>query len=98
MNLFVDVDERRRDGGSVRYGEREPHGLSGFVVRVLSDDDHSHLVERTGVEGIKNKTGRREAPTGLILITHIIGEEFEIRFVKLRLQHASPRLLDTDVH
>ena len=45
--LLIYIREGRGYLYALRNGERESHGLSGFVVRVLSDDDDSYAVERT---------------------------------------------------
>ena len=98
MDLLVDIHQRRGYLHTIGHGKRESHGLPFLMVRVLADDDHAHLVKRARVKGVKNKPCRRKTPTGLILLAHILGEEFEIRLVKLRLQYALPRWVYSYIH
>ena len=98
VDLLIYIRERRGYLHAFGHRERESHGLSGLVIGVLTDDDDTHLVKGTRVKGVKNKTSRRKTAAGLILGTHILSEEFEIGFVKLRLQYALPRWFYSDVH
>ena len=72
--------------------------LSWFVIGVLSDDNHLYLVERTQIKGIEDETPRRIAGTSSILLSHRLGELFEIRFLKLTLQVFLPCGFYLDIH
>ena len=60
--------------------------LSRFMVRVLSDDDHLHLVERTQVEGIEDQSSRRIARSGVVFLSDGGGQLCEVRLLELLLQ------------
>ena len=75
----------------MRHGEAETFGLSGFVVRVLADDDHLHLVERTEVECSKYLFSGRIAGPLTIFVTDEFCERLEIRFFELVGKDFTPR-------
>ena len=68
------------------------------MIRILPDNDHAHLVERAGVEGVKDKPCRWKALFGLVLVPHKGREQFEVRFVELRLQYFSPAIFNAYRH
>ena len=70
LNLLEDIDERRRKLHPVIHGETEPVRLSVPMVRVLTDDDHLHLVERALVESVENQRSRRITRRALVLLPH----------------------------
>ena len=72
--------------------------LSRFMIGVLSDDDHLYMVERTQIKGIEYETSWRIAGTSSILLSHRLGELFEIRFLKLTLQVFLPCGFYLDIH
>ena len=55
LYLLEDVLQRWWKRYAVAHREAQSVSLSRFVIRVLSDDDHFHLVERTQVEGVEDK-------------------------------------------
>ena len=59
VKLLVDIYEGRRDLNSRLHGKRESVSLPRLVVRVLSQNDHLHLIQRCKMEGIKNVPCRR---------------------------------------
>ena len=64
LYLLENVLQGGRERHSVAYGEAEPVGLARLVVRVLADDYHLHVVERTEVEGVEYLAAWRE--TGVV--------------------------------
>lgn len=60
LKLLVDVAQRagQLDAGIDR--KTEPVGLTVARIRVLTEDDHLDLVERTGIESRENFAGRRK--------------------------------------
>jgi hypothetical protein len=72
--------------------------LSWFVIGVLSDDHYLYLIERTQIKGIEYETPRRIADAGSILLSHRLGELFEIRLLKLSLQVFFPCGFYLDIH
>ncbi len=51
LELLEDVLQAGRLGLARRHTEAEAHGLAVIVVGVLAQDDHTHLVDGTAVEG-----------------------------------------------
>ena len=90
VDLLDDVDQRRRHGDAVGDGEAEAHGLPGFVVGVLPEDDDLHLVERRVVEGVEYLAARRIAGVLLPFGDEELLELGEVGRLKLRLQHGIP--------
>ena len=72
--------------------------LSWFVIGVLSDDNHLHLIERTQIKGVEDELARRIAGAGSIFLSHRLGELFEIRLLKLTLQVFLPCGFYLDIH
>gem|GEM_PF-289536 len=97
-DLFEDVLKRGGKGRAVLHREAEPVGLAGFVVGVLTDDDHLDAVEgtvRKGVEDVRpGGIDRRLA----VLLTHEIGQFYEIVFLKFAGQTCLPARLHFYVH
>ena len=70
LYLLEDVLQGRGKLDAVLHREAQPVGLTRFVIRILSDDHHLHLVERTQVEGIEYQLTRRIAGGLHILLSH----------------------------
>lgn len=98
VDFFVDIYERWRHLNSFRHAETQPHSLTRFMVRVLTDDDHAHAVERATVEGVEDEVGRRKNLFVGIFRADKRGEHFEIWLVKFRLQNLLPGVVDAYVH
>ena len=98
IEFTVYVLEGRRNRYSLFDGEAESLCLSDIMIRVLSYDDDSYLIERAQVESSEYLCGRGEALACLIGMPYKLGEQLEIRFIKLGLQHLSPTLLYAYVH
>ena len=88
--LLEDIDQRRGKSDTIVDGEAKTMSLSRFVIRVLTDNNHLHLMERAEVESIEYQFSRRITRSLGILLTHEVGELQEIRFVKFCLQILSP--------
>ena len=89
--LLEYVDERWWHQHTVGHRETQSHGLSGFMVGVLSEDDHFHLVERAQAEGIEDTLSGRITGVLLVLLPHGIDEAGKIRLVKLCTYILLPR-------
>ena len=82
LDFLEDVLKGRREGHAVVHGETESVCLSGTVVRVLPNNHHLSLMERTEVEGIENEFPRRIDGRCAVFCTHKIGEADEIVLFK----------------
>lgn len=60
------------------------------MIRILTDDDNLHLIERREVESIEDEVSGRIARTILILLSDSFRELLEIRSLKLRLEILLP--------
>ena len=94
VDFLNDIDEGGRHWDPCGDGEAETVCLAGFVVGVLSEDDHFHLVEGGMVE-----CGKDVAPLGVAYILLPFGNEeclelFEIGSLKLRLEYGKPGRVD----
>ena len=98
LNLLEDVLEGRREGHSVVYREAQAVRLSRSVVRVLPDDHHLRLVERTKVEGIENQFAGRIYLCTRIFVPHEVGQLDEVVLLKLRLQLLFPGFFYLYIH
>lgn len=98
FDLLEDVLERRRKLNMVVDRETKAMSLIGFVVRVLSQDDHFHAVERTGVESRKNLAAGRIDRFGGVFVPYERGQCFEIGLVEFVLKTLLPTGIDTDIH
>ena len=90
VQLLEDILQAGRERHTVGHREREAVGLSRAVVRVLTQDDHLHLVERREVEGVEDQGTR-----GIYGILPLLADEKrlevgEIRCLELRPQHLVP--------
>ena len=65
--------------------------LPRLMVRVLSDDDHLHLVKGTQIEGIEDEFSWWEASAYNILLPDGIRQLLKVRFLKFSLQMFLPR-------
>ena len=66
--------------------------LSWLVIRVLSDNHHLHLVERTEIEGIEDEMPRRIACGTTVFLMYEIDKTDEILLVELVAKLLAPRL------
>ena len=98
LYLLEDILQRGWKLYSILHGETQPMSLSWFVIGVLSDDNHLHLIERTQIKGVEDELARRIAGAGSIFLSHRLGELFEIRLLKLTLQVFLPCGFYLDIH
>ncbi len=98
VEFLVDIIQRRRYGYTLAHRETEPLRLPDLMVRVLSDDDHTYLVERAYIKRTEDLCSRREALPCAVGLTHKLREQLEVRFVELGLQDLPPTLFYADVH
>ena len=83
LNLLEDILQRGRKLDTVLNRETQSVCLSWLVIRILTDNHHLHLVERTQVKGIEYQFAWRIARIMLILCTNRIGEPNKVVFVEL---------------
>ena len=89
--LFVNVPQARRDLDTVGHGEAQPHRLANIVVRVLTQDDHSHFAWWARVQCTKNIPGLREdLNTRFPLSLDKTLQIFKVLFRKLTIQCFAP--------
>ena len=98
VDLLEDVDKRGRHAYTIFHRETKSLGLSWTMIRILSDDDHLDVVERTEVEGIKYLAPRRVASALRIFRAHERGKPLEVGRSKLLLQHFGPRRMYFNFH
>ena len=91
LNLLEDVLQRRWKLHPVLYRETQAVSLPRLMVRVLSDDDHLHLVKGTQVESIEDEFSWWEASAYTILLPDGIRQLLKVRFLKFSLQMFLPR-------
>ena len=98
LNLLEDVLEGRRKCHPVVHREAQAVRLPRSVVRVLPDDHHLRLVERTKVEGIEDQFAGRVYLCTRIFGPHEVGQLDEIVLLKLRLQLLFPGFFYLYIH
>lgn len=70
LNLLEDILQRWRKLYPVLNGETQSMCLSRLMIRVLSDDDHLHLVKGTQVESIEDEfPGGEQMPAAYSCLT-----------------------------
>ena len=94
VQLFEDVLKAWWERHAIGHRKREAVSLSWAMVRVLTQDDHLHLVERREVEGIKDQRSRRI--DGILpLLAYQKGFQVgEIGRLELWPQHLVPTFVD----
>lgn len=90
IDLFDDIHQRWGHFYALWHRETQSVGLSGFMVRVLPQDDHLHLVERSVVEGSKDATPGRVTDMLLSLGNEKLFELGKVGCFKLRSQCFQP--------
>ena len=98
VEFLVDIVQRRRYLYAFADREAESLRLPDFVVRVLPNDDYTHLVERTYIKRTEDLCSRRETLPRAIGLTYKLREQLKIRFVEFGLQDMPPTLFYPDVH
>ena len=53
-HLLIYVAQARRELLALRYGKREPHGLTGLMIGVLPEDDGAHVAGRRVGKRVEN--------------------------------------------
>ena len=91
LNLLEDILQRRWKLHPVLHRETQAVSLPRLMVRVLSDDDHLHLVKGTQVESIEDEFSWWEASAYNILLPDGIRQLLKVRFLKFSLQMFLPR-------
>ena len=70
LYLLKDVLQRWRKHDAILNGEAQTMSLTGFMVRILANDNHLHTVERTQVEGVEDEFAWRVARGLCVLSSH----------------------------
>ena len=90
MQLLIDVHEGWRDGHLRLHRKAEPMGLSRLVVRILSEDHHLHLFQRSEGKSIENILCRRIDRLRFIFLIDGMIQLFIVRLAEFRLQRLQP--------
>ncbi len=98
VELLVDVLERWWWLDTLLHAETQAMRLIRTMVRILSEDDHLDFVKRRAIEGLEDLLARRIAYARLVCIPDKLGQDLEIRAVKLWLQHLLPGRFYLYVH
>lgn len=96
--LLHNVLQRGGHRHTVVDGKAETVGLTGLMIRVLTDDHHFHFLEWAEVEGVEDERARRIARAVTVFLAHKLGELPEIRLFKLARQLLFPAFLYFYVH
>ena len=68
------------------------------MIRILPNNHHFHLIERTQVEGIENQLTRRIADSLRILLPHSLSQLCKIRLLELCAKVRLPSLFYLYIH
>ena len=98
LNFPKNINQRGRHGNAVLNRKAQSFSLSWLVVRVLSNNDHLHLVKWTEVESIENFTPWRITSGGGILLLDEIDKLSEIRLLEFRSNMFVPRRINIYIH
>ncbi len=79
-------------------GKREAVRLPFAVIRVLTENNYFHLIERTQLERAENILGRRIHRAVFIFFFHKSGEVGKIRLFKLCREARLPRFVNFHFH
>ena len=91
--LFVNINQGWRHGHAFAHGKSQPVRLVGTMVRVLPEDDHAHLSELGGTEGVEYVGGGRvHNLPGCALVVHAMDNVLEIRLLFFRTDGFVPSL------
>ena len=96
--LLKDVLQGWRHRHSVGNREAQPHCLPWLMIRVLSDDDHLHLVVGAQVEGVEYQLSRGIACRCGIFLAHEVDQVDEVGFFKFLYKMSFPRFFHFHVH
>ena len=98
LQLLVYVHQRWRRGRRRQNGKTKPMCLIGTMVRVLTNDYHLDLPERSAVKSLEYEAPRRVAHTAAVCLSHECGQRGEIRTGEFVSQDFLPRWLYLYVH
>ena len=97
FQLFIDIDQRRRCRHARLHREAQAMGLTRAVVRVLTEDDDFHLVQRRGVQRVENQWARRiDFLAGCPLLLQKVAQLCHVRLVELSTQCLLPARFEFD--
>ena len=85
MELFINIHQRRRNLYIRLHRETKPMRLSVPMIRVLPQNHHFHILQRSKGKRIKNIIRRRENQPALILFINFLVKLLIIWFSKFRL-------------
>ena len=96
--LLENIQQRRRHGHSGRHRKTHAVGLPGAVIRVLPQNHHLHIGQRTGIESGKNFGSRRKHRTRRVFAAYKVGKLSEIFRFKFTGQSCFPAVFYSYVH
>ncbi|MNM73795.1 hypothetical protein D3C81_855360 [compost metagenome] len=97
LQLFVDVDQRRRRGDARLYRKAQAVGLARAVIRVLAEDHHLDLLQRRRIERIENQwAGRIDLFAGRVLLAQKLAQLMHVGLVELVAQCGFPAGFEFD--
>src|SRR3712207_5349378 len=65
------------------------------MIRILPEQHHLDLIERTLIESTKNIPPLREDLLGGILLPHEVGQRIEVKLLKLSCQYSPPSFFNS---
>lgn len=98
LNLFEDVDQRGRSRYALWNAKAQTVCLTGFVVRVLPQNHHLHLVKWRLVKGVEDESARRITRPCCILILDKLYQIVEVGLLELKRELVFPALFYLYVH
>ncbi|MNF58401.1 hypothetical protein D3C84_399530 [compost metagenome] len=97
LELFIDIQQRRRCRDARLHREAQAMGLARAVIRVLSQDDHFDLVQRRGVEGIEDhRPWRIDLFAGSVFLPQKLAQLCHVGLVELSTQRVLPARFEFD--
>lgn len=96
--LPENILQRRWKRHAVVHREAESVSLPILMIRVLTNNDHLHLIKRTQIKSIENQSTRRETCSLRIFLPYKISQIREIRLLKFSTDMRLPRLFYLYIH
>jgi hypothetical protein len=98
LYLLKDILKRRRELHTVVHTEAKPMSLTGFMVRILSQDNHPHLVKRRSIESVEDKPSRGVTNAGAILRANEPCQFLKVWLLKFFIKTSLPALFNPYIH
>ena len=98
LNLLEDVLKRGRKLHPIIHTEAEPVCLIRFMIRVLPQDNHPHLIKRSSIKGIEYQFSRRVTNAGAILRANELCQFLKVWLLKFFIKTSLPALFNPYIH